>query len=101
MATVNLSEDERTYVGSLICSLSHSEKEVVEMVIAGKKSKTIAKQQGVALRTIEERRARVMRKLHVRTLPDLIKIWLAYTGEFRLSGFHRPVADLKDYRSID
>ena len=101
MAAVTLSNSERAYIDSLVCRLSPEEKEVIDLVIAGKKSKTIAKQQGVALRTIEERRARVMRKLHVKTLPDLIKVWLAHTGHFRLAGYQSEIPELNEFRSIE
>lgn len=68
--------EERARVQALADQLSKTEREVVELVVAGHMNKSMAKMLGVAVRTIEARRARAMAKLQVRSLPDLVKAWL-------------------------
>jgi DNA-binding CsgD family transcriptional regulator len=57
-------------------SLSKVEREVIEMVIDGHMNKTIAGMLDVAVRTIESRRSRAMVKLKVKSLSELVKIWM-------------------------
>lgn len=53
--------------------LSRPEREVLEHVIAGNPNKRIASRLGVSQRAVEDRRARIMRKLDVDTLPSLVR----------------------------
>lgn len=55
-------------------SLSEREREVMELLIQGKPNKTIAGELGVAMRTIEVHRARVLAKMGVRTAVELAGI---------------------------
>ena len=55
--------------------LSPGEMDVIEQVIAGHLNKSIAKSLGLAMRTVELRRAKAMAKLGVNTLADLVKLW--------------------------
>lgn len=54
--------------------LTPREKEVMEMVIKGNANKVIALDLGVSQRTVELHRARVMHKMGVRSLADLVRI---------------------------
>lgn len=74
-------QQERARVKKLVDQLSGAEREVVDLVVAGHMNKSMAKMLGVAVRTIEARRSRAMTKLQVRSLPDLVKTWLLYTGQ--------------------
>ncbi|MCU0721032.1 MAG: LuxR C-terminal-related transcriptional regulator [Pirellula sp.] len=56
--------------------LTQNEKEVVEHVVAGDMNKTIAKKLAVAERTVEARRSKVMKKLGLKTVPDLVRFHL-------------------------
>ena len=56
--------------------LTENEKEVVENVVAGDMNKTIAKKLGVAERTIEARRSKLMKKLGLKNVPDLVRFHL-------------------------
>ena len=56
--------------------LTDAERAVVELVVDGHMNKTMARQLGVAVRTIEARRARAMSKLNVRSLPELVQLWM-------------------------
>jgi DNA-binding CsgD family transcriptional regulator len=55
--------------------LSPGEMDVIEQVIAGHLNKSIARSLGLAMRTVELRRAKAMAKLGVNTLADLVKLW--------------------------
>lgn len=59
-------------------TLTRREKQVLELVVAGKFNKTIADVLGISTKTVELHRASVMTKLGVRTLPDLVKVFLGY-----------------------
>lgn len=54
-------------------ALTESERRVLDLVIQGSPNKAIAKKLNVSMRTVEERRSRVMRKLGVNSLATLIK----------------------------
>jgi DNA-binding NarL/FixJ family response regulator len=53
--------------------LTPREREVLQLVAEGKSSKAVAASLGVAVKTIESHRASLMRKLHVRTIADLVR----------------------------
>lgn len=59
-------------------SLSLGERQVVELAIDGHMNKAMARMLGVAVRTIEARRARAMQKLGVRSISELVRVWLVY-----------------------
>jgi FixJ family two-component response regulator len=54
-------------------SLTQREREVMEQVVAGKLNKQIADQLDISMKTVEAHRARVMEKMAVRTLAELVK----------------------------
>ena len=57
-----------------LATLSDREQEVMEMVVAGKANKVIARDLRRSEQTIEKHRANVMKKLKVRTIADLVRI---------------------------
>lgn len=59
--------------------LTNREREVLDLVVTGKPNKVIAHSLGVSKRTIEIHRSRVMRKMHARSLADLVKMHLRLT----------------------
>jgi two-component system, LuxR family, response regulator FixJ len=61
-----------------LASLTRRERQVLELVVAGKFNKTIADVLGISTKTVELHRASLMAKLGVRTLPDLVKVFLGY-----------------------
>lgn len=57
-----------------LASLTPRESEVMEMVVKGCANKVIAMDLGVSQRTVELHRARVMRKMGVRSLAELVRL---------------------------
>ncbi|MBS1145030.1 MAG: DNA-binding response regulator [Proteobacteria bacterium] len=53
--------------------LTQREREVMQLVVAGKLNKQIADELNISMKTVEAHRARVMEKMGVRTLAELVK----------------------------
>lgn len=60
-----------------IASLTNREKEVMDLMVAGKHNKTVASVLGISPRTVELHRARVMDKLQAKSLSDVVRIALS------------------------
>ena len=56
--------------------LTAKESEVLAHISTGKTNKEIAAELGISVRAVEDRRARLMRKVGVRTLADLVRLAL-------------------------
>lgn len=54
--------------------LTPRERQVLELVVAGKLNKTIADMLGISIKTVELHRANMMTKLGVRNLPELVRL---------------------------
>lgn len=61
-------------------SLTPREREVLDAVIAGRLNKQIADNLGIVEKTVKVHRARVMRKMGVRTLAELVGVVVAHRG---------------------
>ena len=57
--------------------LTQREREVMQLVVAGKLNKQIADSLDISMKTVEAHRARVMEKMGVRTLAELVKAVLS------------------------
>jgi len=66
-----------------LATLTPREREVLEGMAAGQASKEIARDLGASPRTIEVHRMRVMEKLQVRSLPELVRLVQAARGASR------------------
>ncbi len=53
--------------------LTQREREVMQLVVAGKLNKQVADELDISMKTVEAHRARVMEKMGVRTLAELVK----------------------------
>lgn len=62
---------------SLIANLSVRECEVLDLVLCGDRNKSIAKQLGISSRTVENHRARLMKKLGVGSSLGAVRVLLA------------------------
>jgi FixJ family two-component response regulator len=64
----------RSVVEARVQTLTPREREVMDLVVAGKPNKVIAFELGVSQRTVEVHRARVMEKMQARSLADLVRM---------------------------
>ncbi len=55
--------------------LSPPERQVIDLVFDGRLNKSIAKELGVSMRTVEARRSKSMKKLGVKSVSELIQVW--------------------------
>jgi two-component system response regulator FixJ len=63
--------------GSLIATLSTRERQVLELLVAGRSNKVIAYELDISPRTVEIHRAHVMEKMEANSLSDLVRAALA------------------------
>ena len=56
--------------------LTPKEREIAERVVAGKSSPRIAEELDISVRTVENHRARMMEKLHVESVAELVRLFL-------------------------
>jgi len=57
-----------------MASLTAREREVLDLVVAGKLNKSIADELGISIKTVETHRARVMEKMQAKSLAELIQL---------------------------
>jgi FixJ family two-component response regulator len=57
--------------------LTLRERQVMELVAEGRANREIAESLGISLRTVEVHRARMIDKLGVRSVPELVRLWIA------------------------
>ena len=69
-----LRTDSANAPSTIIERLSSREREIVQMVVEGHTNKTVAQLLNISTKTVEKHRAALMRKLKVRSLPELILI---------------------------
>jgi FixJ family two-component response regulator len=66
--------ERRTSLKSLFAQLTAAENEVLHQVLKGAPNKSIASGLGISRRTVEDRRARVMQKLGLDSVADLVRL---------------------------
>ncbi len=54
-------------------TVTHRERESIQLLAEGKSNKESASALGVSVKTIEAHRANIMRKLHLRSTSDLVR----------------------------
>jgi FixJ family two-component response regulator len=64
-----------------IGTLSPREQEVMELLIAGKNSKEIATELNISFKTVDVHRAHIMEKMHVRSIIELVHLFLRFGPE--------------------
>lgn len=67
-------DDDKAQAETKICTLSLRERQVVSGLARGNPNKVIAYDLGISPRTVEIHRSNAMKKLEVRTLPDLLHV---------------------------
>ena len=66
--------DESKSIGDRLAALTHREREVLEYVIAGRLNKQIAASLGTVEKTVKVHRGRMMAKLGVKSVADLVRL---------------------------
>lgn len=66
--------DESKSIGDRLSALTHREREVLEYVIAGRLNKQIAASLGTVEKTVKVHRGRMMAKLGVKSVADLVRL---------------------------
>jgi two-component system response regulator FixJ len=74
----------------LIATLTPRESEVLQLMVEGHSNKEMARVLGTSPRTIDVHRARVLQKLSVETLPDLVRLAMAARPPAQGSGDLEP-----------
>lgn len=70
-------ENRRTNFDRLLASLTPREREVMELVVAGRHNREIAETLGISARTVEVHKSRMMAKLQAERVPDLVRMSIA------------------------
>ncbi|MBI3093472.1 MAG: response regulator transcription factor [Rhodocyclales bacterium] len=65
---------QRAQLRALFVSLTPREREVLDLVVEGMSNKAIANSLGLSAKTVEVHRAKVMDKMHARSISDLVKM---------------------------
>ncbi|MCF8197128.1 MAG: response regulator [Sulfuritalea sp.] len=67
-------DTQRSQLRSLFVSLTPREREVMDLVVEGMSNKAVANTLGLSAKTVEVHRAKVMEKMHARSVADLVKM---------------------------
>ena len=59
-----------------LARLSPRERDVAGLMVEGCANKAIANRLGIGVRTVETHRANILSKLDIRTIPDLLRLWM-------------------------
>jgi len=73
-------EAQRAQLQALFTSLTAREREVLDLVVEGLSNKAIANTLGLSAKTVEVHRAKVMEKMHARSIADLVKLAMQETA---------------------
>lgn len=76
----------RRVVERRLSALSTTERQVLELMIAGEKNKNIASDLNVSLRTIEQRRRRIFQKMKAGSVPELVRMTMLVEPELLRQG---------------
>lgn len=89
--------EECARIESRLALLSQREREVMELVVAGKPNKAVAAELGISKKTVDAHRAQVMRKMQVDSLAELVRqvliIRLARAGKMEAAFSPDPFED--------
>jgi RNA polymerase sigma factor (sigma-70 family) len=67
-------EAQHAQLRALFASLTPREREVLDLVVEGLSNKAVANALGLSAKTVEVHRAKVMEKMHARSVSDLVKM---------------------------
>jgi two-component system CheB/CheR fusion protein len=63
-----------------VAGLTPRQRKIMELVLGGRSSKRIAVELGISQRTVEHHRAAIMRRTSVKSVPALVQLALAVSG---------------------
>jgi DNA-binding CsgD family transcriptional regulator len=72
----------REVIAKRIAALTSRERQVLELVVMGNSSKHIARLLDISRRTVETHRARIMKKIGARSLPELTRLTLIGSADY-------------------
>lgn len=81
---VDVPVDQRQEFLQLIDKISPREEQVLRRLVNGKANKVIAYELDISVRTVEVHRARIMKKLEVRSVSELIKMVMVCQESYKL-----------------
>ena len=81
LSSVQTERDRNALFAELARGLTPREKEVMELVVSGRHNREIADALGISLRTVEVHKTRVMQKLKVDSIAQLVRMSLGVTRE--------------------
>jgi RNA polymerase sigma factor (sigma-70 family) len=70
-------QERRRQCSARLAQLTQREREVLELVVAGRMNREIAEKLDISIKTVEAHRARLMEKLEVNSLAELVQATLA------------------------
>jgi two-component system, LuxR family, response regulator FixJ len=68
----------RQNIEQRLTQLASGEHEVLRLILEGKMNKEMATELGLSIRTIEDRRAKLMKKLSVKSLAELVRLVMSH-----------------------
>lgn len=68
----------RRVAAERLARLSPGEREVLHLILEGKLNREIARELGLSTRTIEDRRARLMKKMSVKSLAEVVQLVMTH-----------------------
>jgi RNA polymerase sigma factor (sigma-70 family) len=81
----------RKIIEAMLSRLSEREREVLELLAAAKNTKTIARELGISIKTVDNHRTKVVYKMQVQNTIELALLMSEYHG-------HRPIVPLQDLK---
>lgn len=79
-AACRAGRDRARVVAQRLASLTHREREVLDRVVAGKMNREIAESLDISIKTVEAHRSRIMEKLEVGSVAELVQAAMAAGG---------------------
>ena len=76
---------DQTVAMAQVMALSDRERDVMRLVVEGDPNKVIARKLDLSIKTIEKHRSSLMRKLHIRSVPELVRLALLVEGASELA----------------
>jgi FixJ family two-component response regulator len=71
-----IADQQQRVIRERLAELTATQRRVAELIVAGLPNKAIAKELGIALRTVEKRRHEVLEKMNVGSVPELVVLLL-------------------------